>query len=149
MDNLGNNLYLYHPLDNIGNAIVYQETNQTNETFYEKEIIKITKLKYYIPYLNTKNLAMIKIDIEGSEGKAIEGGIDLIIEYHIPFILLEWTPFLLKQKGTDPKSLLELFINNGYKISKIDFLSKQYCSIDELLNVFQINIYIIYTKFIE
>ena len=39
---------------------------------------------------------MIKIDIEGSEAKAIEGGIELITKYHIPFIFLEFSPSMLK-----------------------------------------------------
>ena len=33
---------------------------------------------------------MIKMDIEGSEGKAFESGIELITKYHVPFILMEY-----------------------------------------------------------
>ena len=109
----------------------------------------MTRLSNYVEFLSSKNLALIKLDIEGSEGKAIEGGIDLIIKYHVPFIFMEWTPRLLKLKGTDPKSLLQIFENNGYKISTKDFLSKKYCSQEKLLDVLQINIYIVYTKFLE
>jgi hypothetical protein len=99
--------------------------------------------------LTSKNVALIKLDVEGSEGKAIEGGIDLIVKYHVPFIFIEWTPRQLILKGTDPKLFLQIFENNGYKISTKDFLSKQYCHIEELLNVHKINIYIVYTKFLE
>ena len=48
--------------------------------------IFLTRLSNYIPFLIGKNLALIKIDIEGSEGKALESGIELITKYHIPFI---------------------------------------------------------------
>ena len=149
LDSEKKNCILYHPLKNIGNAYIFPDTYKFNKSDYIQENIKLTKLKYYIPFLKYKNLALIKLDIEGSEGNAIEGGIDLIIEYHIPFILLEFSPRLLKLKGTDPKIFLEMFENNGYKISKKDFLSREYCSINELLKENQKNIYIVYVKFFE
>ena len=51
---------------------------------------------------------MIKIDIKGAEGKAFENGIDLIKKYHVPFIYLEFSPLLLRNKNTDP----QLFIHS-------------------------------------
>ncbi len=149
LDNSIKNSSLYHPLKNIGNAIEYQEKNNLKINNYFKEDIKLTKLNNYISYLKSKNLALIKLDIEGSEGKAIEGGRDLIVKYHIPFIYMEWAPSRLRLKGTEPRSFLEFYEKNGYKISKIDFLSKQYCSIEQLINVEIINIFIIYIKFLE
>ena len=73
----------------------------------------------------------------------------IIIKYHIPFIFMEWTPDLMKVKGSDPKLFLEMLENNGYKISIKDFLSKQFSSMEQLLKEKEINIYIIYTKFLE
>ena len=143
------NISIYHPLINIGNAISSNDAHNSNITNYIKEEIILTKLENYIPYLVNKNLALMKLDIEGSEGKAIESGKELITKYHIPFIFMEWTPKALKLKGTDPELFLKLFINNGYKISKKDFLSGEYCSFDEIINVEVINLYIIYTNFLE
>ena len=100
-------------------------------------------------YLKSNNLALIKVDIEGSEGKAIEGGIDLIVKYHIPFLYMEFTPIYLRMKGTEPKLFLEMFQNNGYKISINGFFTKQYCSIEQLINEKQKNIYIIYKDFLK
>ena len=143
------NISIYHPLINIGNAISSNDAHNSNIKNYIKEEIILTKLEKYIPYLVNKNLALMKLDIEGSEGKAIESGKELITKYHIPFIFMEWTPKALKLKGTDPELFLKLFINNGYKISKKDFLSGEYCSFDEIINVDVINLYIIYTNFLE
>ena len=143
------NISIYHPLINIGNAISSNDAHNSNIKNYIKEEIILTKLENYIPYLVTKNLALMKLDIEGSEGKAIESGKELITKYHIPFIFMEWTPKALKLKGTDPELFLKLLINNGYKISKKDFLSGEYCSFDEIINVAAINLYIIYTNFLE
>ena len=94
---------------------------------------------------------MIKIDIEGSEGKAFEGGIEIIKKIHVPFIFMEFTPHLLKDHGTEPTNFLQLFIDNGYKISIHGFLSKKYISPNDkiLLGTRGINIYIVYDKIFE
>jgi len=119
---------LHHPSKNIGDAIILCGENvnipRKNEDIIEE--IKFTKLSNYIPFLKNKNLALIKIDIEGSEGKAINSGIELITKYHIPFIFLEFVPDYLKMQGTDPKEFLEIFEKNGYKISLDNFLSQKY-----------------------
>ena len=96
------NTIMYHPLKNAGDAIVFHNNFEKNISNYFAEEIKLTKLKYYIEFLKHKYLALIKLDIEGSEGKAIKGGIDLIIKYHIPFIFMEFNPKLLKKQGTEP-----------------------------------------------
>ena len=142
------NSTLYHPLSNLGNAYIFDNNIKINKSEYFAEEIRINKLSNYIDYLKDKNLALIKLDIEGSEGNAIKSGIDLIIKYHIPFIFMEFQPHLLNKRGTDPKSFLNMFENNGYKISKKDFLSQNYVTIDELLKKSTINIYLVYIKFL-
>ena len=141
------NLYIHK--NNIGNAMTFSDLRHLNSSLFIKQEIQLSKLENYITYLKSKNLAIIKLDIEGSEVKALEGGIDLIVKYHVPFILMEWTPKVIKEKGTEPRSFLVMLENNGYKISKIGFLSKKYISIEELINQNQLNIYIIYHKFLD
>ena len=103
------NIILYHHLSNIGNAKLLCNGERFNGACHFAENIKLTKLSNYIPYFKDKNLALIKIDAEGSEGKAIESGIDLIIKYHVPFIYMEFTPKDLREKNNDPKLFLEMF----------------------------------------
>ena len=131
--NIKKNTTLYHPLSNIGDAIIMN--NITNLKGFIKENIKLTKLESYIPFLSSKNLALIKLDIEGSEVKALEGGIDLIIKYHIPFIFMEWTPKLIKLNGSNPKLVLQMFLNNGYRISTKNFLLKDNISLKKLIKL--------------
>ena len=142
---------LHHPSINIGNGVILcgENANIPNKNEFLTEEVTFTKFSNYIPFLSNKNLALIKIDIEGSEGKAINSGIELITKYHIPFIFTEFTPDYLKMQGTDPKNFLQLFENNGYKISLIDFLSKKYTSINELLKLSTADLYIIYNDFLE
>ena len=90
--------------DNIGDAIIKCDSNP----FFRDDIVKdgeiiLTRLDNYLPFIKEKNLVLIKIDVEGSEGKAFEGGIELITHYHVPFIFMEFTPSLLKLHRTDSK----------------------------------------------
>ena len=88
----------------------------------------------YISFLSKSNLALIKIDIEGNEGKAFEGGIKLLTKYNVPFIFLEFNKDSLIHHGTDPKQFLELFQNHGYKFKKYNFFENHLMTIDEILN---------------
>ena len=69
--------HIYSPKNNIGNGLV-SCTEKSNVKFINNGEINLTKLSNYISFFKNKNLAMIKIDIEGSEGKAFESGIELI-----------------------------------------------------------------------
>ena len=149
LDIVEKNTIIYHPFKNSGDAIIFHNNFEKNRSNYFSEEIKLTKLNNYIEFLKDKYLALIKLDIEGSEGKAIQGGIDLIIKYHIPFILMEFQPKLLKKQGTDPKAFLEIFENNGYKISEKNFFSQNYASINDLIKRRITNIYIVYIKFLD
>jgi len=145
------NCILHHPSNNIGNGVVLcgDSANIALKNEQYVEVVKFTKLSNYYSFLFKKNLAFMKIDIEGSEGKAINSGIELIASHHIPFILTEFTPDYLKMQGTDPKFFLETFEKNGYRISEYDFLSKNYSSIDKLLKLKRAYLYIIYPKFLS
>lgn len=73
------------------------------------------------------------MDVEGNELKILEGGKTIITKYHVPFVVLEFSPVLLKEIGSNPRDLAQLFVDNGYKISFNGFLSKEYITVDELL----------------
>ena len=62
---------------NIGNGLVNCNKEVDIKFINNKEII-LTKLSNYITFFANKNLALIKMDIEGSEGKAFESGIELL-----------------------------------------------------------------------
>ena len=113
--------------------------------------ITLTRLSNYIPLFAEQNVVFIKIDVEGSEGKAIEGGIELIKKYHVPFIFLEFTPMALKFHGTDPKQFLQLFANNDYKFGISNFFEKKFYTVEEILKIckFQLNLYIVHSKILE
>lgn len=149
--------HYYNEKNNSGNGIVKCEKNSVinnkiyKTRFFEIGKVEIIKLKYFIPYLSNKNLALIKMDVEGHELKILEGGLELITKFHIPFIILEYTPNALIELGSKPKRLIELFINNGYKISLKGFLCKIYITMEDLLKSGnkQKNVYFIHNSILK
>ena len=75
----------------------------------------------------------------------------VITKYHVPFIFLEFSPSLLEEHGSNPKKFAQFFVDNGYNISLESFLSKNYITVEELMNKvgYQVNCYFIYNNIIE
>ena len=137
-----------------GNGMVL--CNQTKpekvqRNFIKNSIVEITRLSNFIPFLSNKKIALIKIDVEGAEAQVFEGGTELITKYHVPFIFLEFSPSLLEEHGSNPKKFAQFFVDNGYNISLESFLSKNYITVEELMNKvgYQVNCYFIYNNIIE
>ena len=142
---------LHHPSHNIGNAVILCGENAkiSRNTKNLTEEVEFTKLSNYYDFLSEKNIALIKLDVEGSEGKVINSGIEFISKYHVPFLIVEFNNDYLKLQGTDPKKILEIFEQNGYLFSKGDFFSKTYLSIDQILKLKSPYLCVIYSKFLE
>ena len=138
---------------NIGNGMILCDNNTNiNDEYIKTGETYLTKLSNYIEFLSTKNLVLIKMDIEGSEGKAIESGIELISKYHVPFIFLEFTPKLLEMHGIEPIKFLEIFEINGYKFAKKNFFDTNYYTKQEIIGKAKniaINLFIIYYNAFE
>ena len=124
---------LYVNTSNLGDGLVFCDYQENLNNLNKTGAALLTKLSNFESFLLKKNLALIKIDVEGSEGKAIEGGIKLITKHHVPFIFLEFCPQNLIKHGTDPRQFLKLFMKNGYKIAWYNFFSNDYLSIDEIM----------------
>jgi len=144
----------YFQSDNIGNGMIQCDKNGTASFEFTKSgEVYLTKLSNYVEFLSTKNVALIKIDTEGSEGKAIESGIELITNYHVPFIFLEFVPKFLVLHETDPMKFLEMLETNGYKFPKNNFFDNYYYTKQEIMEKTEngkgINLYIVYSNIIK
>ena len=133
------NCHYFVNKNNAGNGMVVCDKKEIlNNTrlgkFFVKESeVQIATLNSFIPYLSNKNIALMKLDVEGNELKILKGGHELITKYHIPFVVLEFSPTFLKEIGSEPKELARFFVDNGYKISIDGFFSKNYITVDELI----------------
>ena len=125
---------LYTNKKNRGDGFVFCDSKTKIPSYLtKKEEVSIIKLENYIPYLAKNNLGLIRIDVDGAEGKVIEGSIRLMSEYHVPFIYLKFNPEALKLHGTDPKSFLNIFNKYGYLFPSYNFFDDVYLSPDEVI----------------
>ena len=132
------NCNLINVKSTIGDGSIYCKNREKSNNLFDGEIfydIKLTKLSKYIKFFSDKNLALMKIDVEGAEGNVIFGGKEIISEYHIPFILMEFQIKLLETHRTNVKEFLEFFENNGYKFSMFDFFNDKYLSSSDILKL--------------
>ena len=139
--------------NNKGNGMILCDNREKYLKFFDGDSysnIKLTKLSRYYKYLFNKNLAFIKIDVEGSEANVIEGGKELITKYHVPFIKLEFDVKMIEAHRNNALEFLQFFENNGYKICLSDFFCKRYTSPSEIIKIKGIlNLFIVYEKFLE
>ena len=97
--------------------------------------VPIIKLSDFIPYLVSKNLALIKLDIEGSEALVMQEALELITKYHVPYIYSEFNMAMITEHGNNPREYIKLFTNNGYKVSRDGFLSKNFISPEKVSGI--------------
>ena len=144
----------FNQINNTGNGMVICDNKdiltdkELGKQFIKQSEVEIITLNSFIPYLLYKNVALMKLDVEGNELQVLEGGKELITKYHVPFVVLEFSPRYLNEVGTEPRKLVQFFVDNGYKISLDGFLSKKYITINELLKKvgFQVDCYFIHNS---
>ena len=102
-------------------------------------------MENYIPYLAKNHLGLIRIDVDGAEEKVIEGSIQLMSEYRVPFIYLKFNPEALKLHGTDPKAFLKMFNKYGYLFPSYNFFDDVYLSPEEVIQKTNVtyNLYVV------
>ena len=143
----------FNQVKNAGNGIVICEENKMRlrngglgMMFFKDSNVEVTTLDTFMPFLSNKNIAVMKIDVEGHELEVLKGGKDLITKYHVPFVVLEFSPTYLIEIGTAPRELAQFFVDNGYKITIDGFFSKNYITVDYLVSKagWQVNCYFIH-----
>ena len=121
----------YTQITGIGNGMIKCDDNRetlNSDGFLWKKTFEVPliKLSSFIPYFTNKNLALIKLDIEGSEALVMKEAIEFITKLHIPYIYSEFSFNMIREHGNNPRNYIKLFTNNGYKVSTKGFLSKHF-----------------------
>ena len=129
----------YTQITGIGNGMIKCDEDReefNNAGFHWKKSfeVPIIKLSDFIPYFVNKNLALIKLDIEGSEALVMQDAIEFISKYHIPYIYSEFSLSMLSEHGNNPIEYIKLFIDNGYKVNKEGFFSQNFISPEKVGN---------------
>jgi len=62
---------------------------------------------------NLKQLDMLKIDVDGYDGKILKGATQLLKKFN-PSVIFEWHPILCRNTGNNGSDHFEALINSGY-----------------------------------
>lgn len=123
---------LYLSEENRGDHRVYDSRDDRNSM--EIETIRLDD--YFKDYEG--RIDFIKMDIQGAEGKALQGMPLLLQKFKELKIIMEFWPTVLKKAGTEPGDLLGFLLNHDFKIYNIDRAEKMIkpADINELLEAY-------------
>jgi FkbM family methyltransferase len=104
-----------------------------------RQFIKIESIQldeYFKDYKG--NIDFIKIDIQGAEGRALKGGLNLLKK--TKKIITEFWPFGLYNSGMEPKEYLVFLLSLGFKLYEINEQEKKInlFDIDKILKKYTI-----------
>ena len=122
-DNRAGNLYLCE--DNLGDHQIYPGKGQ-RESLDIRLLQGAQYLSEQLLQASLTKIDMIKIDTQGSEFQVVKGLMPLLLELpSAPIVLIELTPFSLRQAGSSGRELIELLagLNQGFWI--VDHIEHQ------------------------
>jgi FkbM family methyltransferase len=102
---------------------------KTSETKESVEVDAVT-LDAYLKG-DKREIALIKIDVEGAEGFVLEGMKETLRNQPRMALLMEFFPTLIRQAGFDPAAMLREFLGSGYEIHDIEETPGQLTPIHE------------------
>lgn len=124
-----------------GELYVWPESSRYNRTYKvnprQLNSIEISKVKIDDFLDDYPRIDFIRIDIAGSEGRAIEG-MKRLLKRDSPKIIMEFSPKRIKMSGYDPAKTLEVLKDNKYEFWQIKWKGlfkglKELRNVDDLL----------------
>lgn len=97
----------------------------------EKKTISVTTLDSSIALQNIKHIDLIKMDIEGWEGYAFKGMVN-VLQNMSPIIFFEFAPRRIEESGESPIVMLHTLERFGYKLFVIDESKKALVQISDV-----------------
>lgn len=125
-------LKLYLSEDNLGDHRIYNSHD-------DRKSVKIEAIRlddYFKDY--DGKIDFIKMDIQGAEGGAIQGMLNLLKKNKLVKIISEFWPWGLKRFGIGPDEYLKLLIELGFKLYEVNEQEKKIKSVNipKLLEVY-------------
>lgn len=84
--------------------------------------VPMTSLDTYLGEGNFGPIHLVKMDIEGAELDALDGGNNVFSGFTAPDLIVEINPFLLRLQGLSPQSLINVLKRLDYELYSIDKL---------------------------
>lgn len=129
-DKIGKTILYLSPDACSEHSILNLNFNYNSETIQKNiHVDTITVDNYLAKNIGNFKVDFIKMDIEGSESKAIEGMKKVLEENKKMNLMTEFWPNGFKVEGNDPLDFLEAIGGFGFEINNIDNLTKSVCPV--------------------
>eukprot|EP01012_Entosiphon_sulcatum_P066797 TRINITY_DN96191_c0_g1_i1.p1 TRINITY_DN96191_c0_g1~~TRINITY_DN96191_c0_g1_i1.p1 ORF type:complete len:403 (-),score=57.93 TRINITY_DN96191_c0_g1_i1:70-1245(-) len=118
--NVSGTIDLYIPHGNTGSQVASLASQAWWSGSTRKVTVPIVRLSDVIH----EHVTMLKIDVQGAEPDVIDGAIDLIRNYGVDVIHMEWQPYLQVKNNRDPVAFLKMVYDLGYHCFECRYLRK-------------------------
>ena len=78
------------------------------------EDIELITLDTYLQNQKITKLDFIKLDVDGFEGKVLQGGVKSLTTMK-PIVLMELNPATMLENGDDPDFIVQMLVQAGYR----------------------------------
>jgi len=118
------------------NPLLFLENNSVVEgNIFSLEVETVTLDGFFEQNTRSKKIDFMKIDVEGAEGRVIEGAKNILRDNDLK-IIMEFRPRTLRNLGTDPMELIEKFYKYGFK--KIEFINERKQELEPITRIIKI-----------
>jgi FkbM family methyltransferase len=107
-----------------GKARLYlSKSNAVDHRIYDthdgRSCIEIGSIRLDDYFSNNNKINFIKMDIQGAEGKALQGMTQILKSNHDLKVMMEFSPIGLERQKMDPEETLKLLTASGFKLNEI------------------------------
>ncbi|MBI3181721.1 MAG: FkbM family methyltransferase [Myxococcales bacterium] len=84
---------------------------------WQKEVaVETVRIDELVSQLNLQDVRLVKLDVEGAEGEALEGMRGLISRKEPLNVVLEYKPHLFRRRNLDPREFLHSLMALGFEL---------------------------------
>lgn len=124
------------------------KSNKLSQDFKRIKSVEMGKLSNFIKYINMKNIALIRINLDYEGEEVIKSNKQLFNEMNIPYVFIEFSKKSFEVRETQSKNFLEFFDIWGYRMSLNGFFDNSTVTIDNIIKSKDdhISLYLTYNK---
>ena len=121
-DRAHRNCTIYTSTNNVGDGTVTCEQDFSSKENVEVHAVGLdmTTLDSVLEKVRTP-IMVLKMDVEGHESLVLKGGDTSIFRAEVPYLMFEFVPSWMKDKGENPDDFLSMLVDEGYVIHTDSF----------------------------
>lgn len=123
---------LYHAEDNRADSRIYDPTGSR-----EKASVEMVTLDQLLDREGVKRVDLIKMDIQGAEGLALQGMMETLKANPKIILVFEYWPWGIHAAGGSPRAFLESLASMGFQFESIDESSRTLTRVESIAGLME------------